>query len=198
MRWSLLTLTHELSHVIIRAILAELLPDLRDDEGLRHCISPLTAPVPPPTFSTNSLDSVYSRKNWMRRPPDETAIPPSASIFLGNRSDGGGMTSMKSSSTHSTTCTFMDDLFHVTFLEFCHREPSPTSAPSPRLRRADDLCRDGDYSKPGNEGGHTREGRCVRATWARLCNTAATAVDTSTKLCNTSPAPGTWGYRLKG
>jgi len=35
-RWSLMTLTHEVSHVVIRAILADLLGDLEDEKNLAH------------------------------------------------------------------------------------------------------------------------------------------------------------------
>jgi len=49
-RWSLLTLTHELSHVIIRSVLAELLPDLRDEPGLGRCIQLLDRNEPASNF----------------------------------------------------------------------------------------------------------------------------------------------------
>lgn len=35
--WSLTTLTHEIAHVVIRAVLAGLLPDLHDDDQLNEC-----------------------------------------------------------------------------------------------------------------------------------------------------------------
>ncbi len=38
-RWSLMTLTHEISHVIIRAILADLIPDLSNGSEIDACIT---------------------------------------------------------------------------------------------------------------------------------------------------------------
>lgn len=38
LRWSLLTLTHELSHVIIRAVQFDLYPDLTDDDMVKECL----------------------------------------------------------------------------------------------------------------------------------------------------------------
>ena len=39
LRWSLMTLTHEFSHVVVRGILADLLPDFNNREEVRECIN---------------------------------------------------------------------------------------------------------------------------------------------------------------
>jgi hypothetical protein len=44
--WSLTTLTHEISHVVVRAILAHLLPNLHDDSELDACFSLLEQRAP--------------------------------------------------------------------------------------------------------------------------------------------------------
>lgn len=43
LRWSLLTVTHEISHVVIRAVLSELYPDLDDTVKIESCLDLLNA-----------------------------------------------------------------------------------------------------------------------------------------------------------